>query len=121
MYEVRLYEDANDKQGIMVHSPYTSDIKLSSGNVKQLTKEIWQFSFSINPYNRGWGKIILLQSLIIVFNYKTGNQEFAGRVLSISPVMNVDGIITISYECVCFLAYLQASTQRYGEYRFITP
>jgi len=121
MFEVRLYEDANDKQGIMIHSPYTSDIKLSSGNVKQLTKEIWQFSFSINPYNRGWGKIKPLQSLIRVFNHKTGNQEFAGRVLRITQVMNVDGMITIRYECESFLAYLQDSSQRHGEYRNITP
>src|SRR5690625_4098124 len=120
MYEVRLYEDANDKQGIMIHSPYTSDIKLSSGNVKQLTKEIWQFTFSINPQNRGWGKIKPLQSLIRVFNHKTENQEFAGRVVRITQVMNVDGMITIRYECESFLAYLQDSSQRHGEYRNIT-
>src|SRR5690625_2217130 len=121
MYEIKLYDGPYDKEGITIHSPYVSNTKLSSGNIKQLTKEIWQFSFSINPYNRGWGKIRPLHSLVRVFNRKSGEQEFAGRVLRITQVMNVDGMITIRYECESFLAYLKESSQRHGEYRNITP
>lgn len=121
MYEVKLYNGPDDLQGITIHSPYVSGVKLSSGKIKQASKEIWQFTFSINPLNRAWGKIKPLQSLIRVINIKTGKREFSGRVLRPTQVMDSNGMFTVKYECESFLAYLQDSSQRHGEYHDITP
>lgn len=121
MYEVKLYDGPNDNQGITIQSPYINDNNLSSGKIKQVSKEIWQFTFAINIENEAWGRIRPMQSLVRVLNIKTGRQEFAGRILRPTQVMDNNGMFTVKYECESFLSYLLDSSQRHGEYRNITP
>lgn len=120
MYKVTIYDGPNDKTGIVIQSPYINSLKLSSGKVKQVTQGIPNFTFSINPSNPGWGKLKMLTTLIRVINLKTGQEEFAGRVLKPTQVMKNDGMFTVQYECEGFLAYLQDSSQRHGEYHNMT-
>jgi hypothetical protein len=119
MYEVRLYDGHEDTQGFVIQSPYGPKISTDS-RVIQKTVGIPDFRFSINLQNPGWNRIRPLKTLVRVFNTNTGKQEFGGRILRPTQSMTVNGLATIQYEAEGFLAYLQDSNQRHGEYRDMT-
>lgn len=122
MYEVKIYDGHEDKEGIVIQSPYINGLKVSENSkVTQKTIGIPDFRFAINIQNPGWNRIKPLRTLIRVKNVTTGKEEFAGRILKPTQIMTVRGLATIQYESEGFLAYLQDSNQRHGEYRNITP
>ncbi|MED4083865.1 phage tail spike protein [Halalkalibacterium halodurans] len=120
MYTVTIYEDHTDTQGLLIHSPYVDDLKVSHGKIQQVTEGIPNFTLEINPKNPAWNRLRPLKTLIRVRNVKTGKEEFAGRVLKPTQAMRSDGMLTIRYECEGFMAYLQDSNQRHGEFHDIT-
>lgn len=122
MYEIKIYDGHEDQQGIVIQSPYINGLKVSKDSkITQKTVGIPDFRFAINIQNPGWNRIRPLRTLIRVFNSQDGKQEFAGRILKPTQIMTVEGLATIEYEAEGFLAYLQDSNQRHGEYRDITP
>lgn len=120
MYRVIIYEGPNDGTGIVIHSPYVSSQKLTSGVIKQFVSGIDSMDFTINMTNKAWGVSKPLTTLIKVLNIKTGTVEFEGRILKPKQTMSSNGLFSIQYECESFEAYLLDSSQRHGEYHNIS-
>ncbi|HAM79606.1 phage tail spike protein [Ornithinibacillus bavariensis] len=120
MYLVTIYDGPNDNVGTVIHSPYPSGIKLSSGQIKLVIRGISDMSFVINPTNPAWGKIKPLKTLIEVVDIKRNKKIFDGRVLKPTEKMSSDGMFSIQYACESKLAYLNDSNQRHGEYHNMT-
>lgn len=120
MYIVKIYDGPNDNEGIVIHSPYSNGLKLSSGTANIVGEGISDMTFRVNPSNPAWNNIKPLNTLIQVTEARTGKVVFDGRVLKPVQSMAQDGAFTIEYTCESKLAYLNDSSQRHGEYRNMT-
>ncbi|PGW64314.1 lysin [Bacillus cereus] len=114
MYEVIVI---NDGVKTTIHSPNANDLKLSSGVVKKEINLIDSFDFSFHMANPGFQQIKPLRTLISVFNTKTRQYEFEGRVLGPSKHMDNSGLHRNSYICEGELGYLHDSVQQHLEFR----
>jgi len=115
MYQVKIFDGIEDKQGLVIHTPYINELKLSSGVVNQVLNAIDDFKFAINLRNPAWGKIRPYQTLIHVLDIKKNKKIFNGRVLRPAGSMSDGGYFAKSFECESILAYLRDSTQRHAE------
>lgn len=120
MYLITLYDGSDDTEGTVIHTPYTSGEKLSSGVIKLVGDGIDSFDFSINPSNPAWNNIRPLRTLIKIVDARSGKEMFDGRILKPTQTMTADGMFHIKYIAESKLAYLHDSTQRHGEYNNMT-
>lgn len=120
MYLVKIYDGPKDFLGTVIHSPYVSDLKLSSAEVNVVLDGVSDMKFRINPQNPGWNNIDPLVTLIEVTDAKRNKVVFSGRVLQPVQKMDNNGHFSIEYVCESKLAYLHDSSQRHGEYRNMT-
>lgn len=94
--------------------------RLRSGTIKQGINCINSFTFSILPNNPAFHNIYPFKSYIKVLNTKTNKYEFLGRPLLPKPSMSDSGLISKTVVCESEIAYLQDTTQNYGEYHNMT-
>ena len=120
MYQITIYDGADDTQGTVIHTPYANGEKVSSGKIDFVGDGVSSFEFSINPESPAWNNVRPLRTLIDVLDVKRNKKIFSGRVLQPVQTMSSDGLFTITYQCESKLAYLQDSTQRHGEYNNMT-
>lgn len=117
MYEVTLI---NDDEKTTIHSPYFDDVKLQSGEINIDINVANGFSFSFLPNQAAYNIVRPLKTLVKVFNHKTGEYDFEGRILMPTESMSESGEFGKSFVCEDELAYLNDSTQRHGEYHDIS-
>jgi len=114
MYRVTI---VNDDVETLIHSPHADGLKLESGTIKKEINKIDYFSMSFFLNNPAHGKLKSFRTLLNVFNTKTGEYEFEGRILGPDATMGDDGLLTYNYECEGELGYLHDSQQKHLEYR----
>ena len=90
------------------------------GTIKQGINSIDSFEFTIYPDNIGYNKITPYKTFIEVFNTKTNEHEFKGRVTLQIDEMESTGLISKTFMCESELGYLCDSVQLYGEYHNVT-
>lgn len=117
MYLVTLINDGERKT---IRSPYFSGEKLVSAVIKSEINSVSSFTFSMLPDNAGYDDVHPLKSLIEVYNTKTGQYDFRGRILMPTEDMDSDGAVIKSYVCEGELSYLNDSVQRYKELKSVT-
>lgn len=117
MYKVTII---NDGKETVIHSPYFNELKLPNGEIKPGINVAASFNFTILPNNPGYNFIRPLKTLINVFNTKTQEMEFEGRILMPTESMSESGAFVKSFVCESELGYLNDSCQRHGEYHDIT-
>lgn len=115
MYLVKLYKDHADDKGIVIHSPYVSDIKLSSGQINYVLGSIHDFDFAVNIKNPSWTRIEPLKTIITVTDVLKNKIIYEGRALQPRAKMNANGSFSKQITCESLLAYLVDSTQRHAE------
>src|SRR5690625_1922152 len=115
MYIIKLHKDHADEQGIVIHSPYVSDLKLSSGEINYVLGSIHDFKFSVNIKNPAWDRIEPLKTIIKITDVLKNKIIFEGRALQPRSKMNSDGSFSKQVTCESLLAYLVDSTQRHAE------
>jgi hypothetical protein len=114
MYKVTII---NDGKETVIHSPYVNDLKLAAGVIKKEINKTDSFDIGFYLNNPAYGKIKPFKTLINVFNLKTGQYDFEGRVLGPSKNMDSGGFFDESYECEGELGYLHDSQQKHREFR----
>ena len=115
MYFVKIFDGPSDATGTIIHNPYVSGPKLTSGEATRKLDAVDDFTFSINMINPAWGKLRPLHTLIKIIDAKSGQTVFNGRVLKPSKAMSDAGAFSESYVCESRLAYLQDTNQRHAE------
>ena len=80
MYLIKIYDDANDAEGTIIHTPYANGDKLTRGNIKLVGDGVDSFEFSINPSNPAWNNIRPLVTLLTITDVRSGKLLFDGRV-----------------------------------------
>lgn len=115
MYQVKLYNDHTDDKGIVIHSPYINDLKLSSGEISYVLGSIHSFNFTMNLSSPAWNKIKPYVSLIEVKDMLENKVIFEGRTLQPKSTMDSSGMFAKSIVCESVLAYLVDSSQRHAE------
>lgn len=120
MYLVKIFDGIEDKDGLVIHSPYINETKLSSGVVNQVLNAVDNFTFSINLNNPGWNKINPMRTLVQVIDLHQNRSIFRGRVLKPQGKMYNDGHFNRTFESESILAYLRDSIQRHAEIRDTT-
>lgn len=107
----------NEGKETVIHSPYVNDLKLAAGVIKKEINKTDSFNIGFYLNNPAYGKIRPFKTLINVFNLKTGQYDFEGRVLGPSKNMDSSGLFGESYECEGELGYLHDSQQKHREFR----
>lgn len=110
MYRVTIYDGPDDPVGELIHM---DGAKIRKAPFKlNLKKEgIDDVSIKMNVNNPGWLKMHPKRTLIEIYNERTGNYIFKGRVLKPTRKMNETGIFTKTFACEGRLAYLHDSHQ----------
>lgn len=117
MYLVKIYNGANDYDGTEIHTPDNSEKKLESGTISREINAINTFDFSLLPNNPGYGSINPYKTLVSVFNTKTNEYDFEGRIYQPNEDMASDGALSYGYIAEGEMAYLHDSQQQHLEYR----
>lgn len=117
MFIVKIYDGPNDVLGTTLHTPNNSETKVTSGTINKEINMIDSFNFSILPNNSGYGRIHPYKTLVTVYNTKTREYDFEGRIYQPSESMDSDGAITYGYVAEGELAYLHDSVQGFVEFR----
>ncbi len=120
MYQVKIFDGIEDKQGTVIHSPFIDDLKLSSGVVTNKLNVIDDFNFAINLKNPAWGKVNPYQTLVKVTDVTKNKVIFNGRVIKPAGSMSDGGHFARKFESESIMAYLQDSSQRHAEIRDTT-
>ena len=110
MYRVTIYDGPDDPIGEIIHM---DGAKVRKAPFKlNLRKEgIDDVSIKMNVNNPGWLKMHPKRTLVEIYNERTGNYIFKGRVLKPTRKMNETGIFTKTFACEGRLAYLHDSEQ----------
>lgn len=114
MYKVSIF---NDDVETVIHSPHSDEIKLETGTIKKEVNKIDSFAIGFYMNNPAYGKLKPFQTLVKVWNTKTNQYEFEGRVLAPTETMSDDGLYDAAFDCEGELGYLHDSVQRHLEFR----
>lgn len=114
MYKVSIFNDGIET---VIHSPHVNDLKLETGTIKKEINKIDSFNIGFYMNNPAYGKLKPFKTLVKVFNTKTNQYEFEGRVLAPNESMDDTGLYDAAYVCEGELGYLHDSQQRHLEYR----
>ena len=117
MYQVKIFDGPADSSGITIHTANINGEKLTSGTIKTGINKIDSFDFSIHIANAGYGKIKPFRTLIEVFNTKTNQYEFEGRVLIPTADMDASGDFATSFICESEMGYFHDAPQNHLEFR----
>lgn len=121
MYQVKIYDGPYDSNGIEIHSPGVSEIKVIGESLRLGINAVSGFRFTLFPNNPGWLKLHTKRTIVKVFDTVKNECVFEGRVLSPVGQMQSDGVVGITYQCGCLLGYLQDSIQSWEDIRNMTP
>ena len=110
MYTVYL---RNNDTTTVINSPTGFD--RITGTIEQGINCIDNFIFNIYPNNSGYELIEPYKTIVEVYNMKTEEFEFIGRVLKYNTTMDNDGLISKEVTCESELAYLVDTVQMYKE------
>lgn len=92
-----------------------------TGTIKQGINCIDSFQMKLLANNPCFfNDIKHLKTRVKVINSKTNEIEFGGRVLTGGKQMSENGLLSKTYVCESYLAYLQDSSQMHGEYHNVT-
>lgn len=117
MYQVNIYQGPDDEEGVPIHLPNPTPIKVTSGVVKQGMNTIDTFTFGVNLKSPAWGIIRPLHTLIKVIDTKNNRVEFSGRILKPKGSMSEQGSFAKEFVSESLLGYLLDSVQRHMEFR----
>ena len=120
MYQVTLYENANDQLGTVIHTAGVDGAKVFSGQVSQGINQVDMFEFELTFENIGYSKIRPMQTLIEVYNTLNDYLEFSGRVIDYTDTMSNDGLHSKRVVCENELGYLHDSYQPYFDFAGMT-
>lgn len=109
-----------ENEEIIINEMTTRGANRITGNINQGINTIDSFEFTIFPNNDGYDKIEPYKTTVQVFNTKTKEYEFRGRVILQTDIMETDGLISKNFTCESELGYFCDSIQLYGEYHDIT-
>lgn len=112
MYDV-LVINGNITQYAHRHNIGKKGEKLASGSIQEDANAISSFSFVIYPNNPCYENIRQFSTIVKVYNNNTGNYDFVGRVLKVSPQMDSDGMYYKNVTCESRLAFLCDTVQPY--------
>lgn len=116
MFEVRLYNGPQDVTGTVIHHPINKGYKIT-GSIKQAINEIESFDFVTYLENPAYKMTRPLKTLVDVYNTKTKNYEFEGRVLTLEEETDENGTPSKSVVCESELGYFHDSVQVHNEFR----
>ena len=105
----------NNGAETVINELYSTTNNRITGKIKQGIGTIDSFSFTIFPNNRGYNLINPMTTIVKVYNTKTDEYEFIGRVVAPTYSMNKSGLMYKSYVCESELAYLLDTQQIYKE------
>lgn len=91
-----------------------------TGQINQGINTIDSFEFTIYSNNDGYNEIYPYRTTVQVYNTKTDEYDFRGRVILQTDEMEADGLISRTFLCESELGYLCDSVQLYGEFHEIT-
>lgn len=107
----------NGTQAIVLHDVDPDSLqKLASGSFSDEINVIPGMNFSIFPQNVGYDKLLPLTTIIEVYNTKTKQNDFEGRLLKPTGTMKSSGQIAQKWTCEGFMGYLMDSVQDYHVY-----
>ncbi len=115
MYRVTVINGVNET---IIHdvSAAKESPKIISGEITQGINTIDSFSFRILSNNPGFERLYSYATLVNVYNTKKAREEFCGRVLIPSDIMDSNGRIYKDITCESRLAYLCDSIQPYTDF-----
>ena len=114
MYLVKI---TNDTESIVIHDTDPDSLqKLASGSISEEINVIPEFIFSIFPQVVGYDELHPLTTIVEVYNTKTCQNDFEGRLLKPTGSMKKDGKIAYKWKCEGFMAYLMDTVQDYHHY-----
>lgn len=116
MYEVKLYDGADDSTGTIIHSHRVNTLKIE-GSIKNGINLIDSFDFSFYPDNIGYTMSKPFKTLVTVKNKLTNEYEFEGRILMPTEEMSTSGMVQKSFICEGELGYLHDAPQQHLEFR----
>lgn len=119
MYEVVLYDNPDEQNGIVIHDSTINGQKID-GTISNAINKIDTFKFGMTLENPGYGRIKPFNSFITVFNTKNNKRAFKGRVYGPDENMNESMMVDVSYFCEGELSYFNDSVQRHLEFRGTT-
>lgn len=117
MYQVKIYEGPDDTEGTKIHSPTSYPLKLLQGIINREINKIDSFNFSILPNNPAFGHLKPYNTFLKVYNTKTQEYDFEGRIWRPSEELTTNGTVTYSYIAEGELGYLKDSVQQHVEFR----
>lgn len=107
MYKITLIGDKN----IVVHNAGGSAPKVIDGTLEEEINAVPSLKFQIYATNPGYGNVIDLDTRVQLYNLRTGEEEFYGRVLQSPATQDSDGKIYQEITCEGELAYLRDTVQ----------
>lgn len=116
MYEVRLYEGPEDSRGTVIHHPINKGYKID-GVINQAINEIASFDTRLYLENPGYAAVKPLKTLIDIYNIKTGEFEFEGRVLTYEEEMDSSGMPSKAVICESEFGFFHDTVQEHREFR----
>lgn len=109
MYNVTLI---NNGISITIHSADGLNA-IGSGQIIDAANEISSFTFTVYPNNIGYELIKPMITHVDVYNTDRAHSDFYGRVISVTPGMNVEGLVYKTVICESRAGYLCDSVQPY--------
>ena len=105
---------------IAINELSTKSFNRIMGQINQGINTIDSFEFTIYPNNDGYNEIYPYRTTVQVYNTKTDEYDFRGRVIMQTDEMGTDGLVSKTFLCESELGYLCDSVQLYGEFHEIT-
>lgn len=104
MYKVSI---SNGGAKTVIHDGTIPDgARILGGTVRESLNAIPSFTFTALPDNPGYGKFEPMLTAVTVREYRSGEDIFIGRVLSVSNNMDADGSVYQTVTCEGELAFL---------------
>ena len=111
MYRVTWHTSFNDK-GTVLHDPYTDGLKIEGTIAKEINK-VDNFTFQM--YDQGVAEQIMpIKDYIRVYNTKTQEYDFEGRIFNISKGTDQNGAPYFEFVCEGLLGFLHDVGIGYG-------
>lgn len=109
MYQIYLQ---NGNIAMPLHG-FNEKEKIQTAKINEEINAIESFSFMIYPSHQCYNSLQGFTTLVKVWNTKRSRYDFIGRVLTVNPQMDSNGMVSKSIVCEGRLAYLCDSTQMY--------
>lgn len=111
MYRVTWHKGWDDR-GVMLHSPFSDGPKVEGQIEKEINKTD-KFTFTMHDIPTA-EQIEPIKDLIRVFNTKTNEYDFEGRIYKIAKGTDANGVPSFKFTCEGLLGYLHDMTIGYS-------